>query len=149
MDAEAAVDAGTGQADEDAELGRGPLRGGRAAVAADIVLGFGLDGDELDARAKERKGGAVSKLSEQREHDRRRGTRGQMGNGRKYAPTLDLVSGSTSHIAFEAILGDQLLGVIYRTKPSGSRKIIRDVQISWCLHPTWWMLEVFERIGLS
>lgn len=35
------------QADEDAELGRRPLRRGGAAVAADVVLGFGLDRDEL------------------------------------------------------------------------------------------------------
>ena len=36
------------EADEDAEFGRGPLRGGRAAVAADGVFGFFLDGGELD-----------------------------------------------------------------------------------------------------
>ena len=45
--AQPAVDARARQADEDAELGRRPLRRGRAAVAADVVFGFGLDRDEL------------------------------------------------------------------------------------------------------
>lgn len=45
--AEAAVDAGAREADEDAELGRGPLRVGRAAVAAEVVVGFLLDRGEL------------------------------------------------------------------------------------------------------
>jgi hypothetical protein len=44
------VDAGAREADEDAELGRGPLRVGCAAVAAEIVIGLLLDRRELCAR---------------------------------------------------------------------------------------------------
>jgi hypothetical protein len=45
--AQAAVHARAAEADEDAELGRGPLRGRRVAVAAEVVVGFFLDGEEL------------------------------------------------------------------------------------------------------
>jgi len=41
------VNAGAGQADENAEFGRGPLRVRGAAVAANVVFGFFLDHREL------------------------------------------------------------------------------------------------------
>jgi hypothetical protein len=51
VDAEAAMHAGAGEADEDSEFGRCPLRRGRIAVAADVVLGFFLEGGQLQATA--------------------------------------------------------------------------------------------------
>lgn len=39
--------AGARQADKDAKLGRRPLRGWRIAVAAEVVLGFLLEGGKL------------------------------------------------------------------------------------------------------
>ena len=48
MHAQGAVEAGAGEADEGAEFGGGPLRGGGVAVYAGFVLGEGLEGLELD-----------------------------------------------------------------------------------------------------
>lgn len=48
MNAQTAVDAGTGEADEDAELGRRPLRVRGVAIAANIVIVGLLDCQELD-----------------------------------------------------------------------------------------------------
>lgn len=47
VDAEAAVYARAAEADEDAKLGARPLRRGSIAVAAEVVAGFFLDGEEL------------------------------------------------------------------------------------------------------
>jgi hypothetical protein len=47
VDTQATVYARARQADEDAELGRRPLRRGRIAVAADVVLGFLLESGQL------------------------------------------------------------------------------------------------------
>lgn len=45
--AQPAVHTRAAEADEDAELGRRPLWGGRVAVAAEAVSRFFLDGEEL------------------------------------------------------------------------------------------------------
>lgn len=45
--AEASMHAGARQADKDAKLGGCPLRGWRIAVAAEVVLGFLLEGGKL------------------------------------------------------------------------------------------------------
>ena len=47
MYAQAAVVAGAGEADEDAEFGGGPLWGGGRAVGAEGVGGEALEGEEL------------------------------------------------------------------------------------------------------
>lgn len=50
--AQAAVDAGAGQANEYAKFRGGPLRGGRVAVAAEGVARFFLDCEELEGQGK-------------------------------------------------------------------------------------------------
>ena len=50
MHAEAAVEAGACEADESAEFGGGPLRGGGGAVDAGGVAGAFLEGGELVGR---------------------------------------------------------------------------------------------------
>ena len=50
MHAEAAVEAGAGEADEGAEFGGGPLWGGGGAVDAGFVGGEGLKFEELKGR---------------------------------------------------------------------------------------------------
>ena len=47
MDAETAMDAGAGQADEDAEFRGCPLGRGGVAVAADVILGHLLQIGQL------------------------------------------------------------------------------------------------------
>ena len=69
MDAETAVVAGAGEADEDAEFGRGPLRRWGGAVGAEGVGGEALEGEELWGKegvsrlgmSEEDRGGVIGK----------------------------------------------------------------------------------------
>lgn len=85
MHAQAAVLAGAGQTNEYAELGRRPLRRRRVAIAADVVAGFFLKGSELLRKEKKDVSRAPGRETTVR--------------------TLDRVSGSTSHMALDAIAG--------------------------------------------
>jgi hypothetical protein len=95
--AQAAVNAGARQTDEDAEFRGRPLRGRRVAVTADVVLRFLLDREELQWREEKC-------LVNMAPFTGREGL-----GGPRAERTLDLVSGSTSHMALEAIVGDNAL----------------------------------------
>lgn len=95
MHAEAAVDACAREADEDAEFWGGPLRRGRIAIATKGVAGFLLNGEELFGWMVVSAGHWASG--------------GKMVDRCQPASSLlhtfDRVSGSTSHMAFEAMTG--------------------------------------------
>lgn len=70
MDAQTAVIAGAGEADEDAEFGGGPLRGRGGAVGAEGVGGKALEGEELSLR-----GGQCAQGERKWKEDREEGHR--------------------------------------------------------------------------
>jgi hypothetical protein len=98
--AQSAVDARAAQADEDAELGRGPLwRGGAAVAAAIIPVGF-LDLEELWHTVVSIWLIASGRWLEDRD-----------------LTTFDRVSGSTSHMALLAML--QQAGAVLEQESGG------------------------------
>jgi hypothetical protein len=97
--AQAAVNTGAREADEDAELGGGPLRARCAAVAADAILVFLLDREELRRSNKP----TISPSPLFHLHATLCPRSGLSNIGQL---ALDRVSGSTSHMAFEAIVAD-------------------------------------------
>lgn len=96
MHTQAAVDACARKADEDAEFRGSPLWRRCIAVAAERVAGFFLDGEELSWRMEVSAGHWASDCE----------AGGQLFDRyRRCLHTFERVSGSTSHMAFEAMAG--------------------------------------------
>lgn len=102
MYSQSAVDAGARQAYEDAELRGCPLGRGRVAVAAEGVARLFLDSEELLNEATSAGSGVRKEREASRPADGHEGCRALSP---QLQHTLERVSGSTSHMAFEAMVG--------------------------------------------
>lgn len=116
MYSQSTMDARARQAYEDAELWRCPLRRRRVAVAAEGVAGLLLDGEELLNEAtsanRVRKGERVEQAG--------RSVRVLLSLSSQLQHTLERVSGSTSHMAFEAMLGKLLVFLSSQDSPKSN-----------------------------
>lgn len=109
---ESTVDARARQAYEDAEFRGRPLRRGRIAIAAEGITRLFLDSEELLHDAMLAIQGCKG-----REKRAGRRVRGLLSLSSKMRHTLERVSGSTSHMAFDAMMGKLMYSCRHKIRP--------------------------------